>query len=61
MKTAHVGDWIRYQRDGRLVVGVVAYICPRAPWDSTPIPWTIEHGPVEPAGIREVRSAEVTR
>lgn len=36
MKDVRVGDWVRFYRGGLLVLGVVEYIVPRAPWDSTP-------------------------
>jgi len=51
----NVGDWIRYQHLGRLVVGVVEYIRPRDEWDSTPTPWTVETGAVSTDSILEVR------
>jgi hypothetical protein len=50
-----IGDWIRYQHGGQLVVGVVAYIAPRASWDSTPWPVTVEHGPIDPKSVLEIR------
>jgi hypothetical protein len=30
-----VGDWIRFQQSGRLMVGIVQYLRPRSSWDST--------------------------
>lgn len=44
--TLQVGDWVRVQRGGRLVVAVVDYIVPRATWDSTPEAQTVDHGRV---------------
>ena len=49
------GDWIRFLHCGCLVVDVVAYVVPRATWDSTPEAITVHHGQVPRDHVIEVR------
>lgn len=55
MRTPAVGDWIRFMSGGRLVIDQIAYIVPRAPWDSTPEAMTLTHGCVRVEDIIERR------
>ena len=41
-----VGDWIRFMHSGRLVIDEIAYLIPRASWDSTIEAMTVSHGRV---------------
>lgn len=50
-----VGDWIRFMHLGRLVVDEVAYLVPRASWDSTTEAMTQAHGRVRVEDIIERR------
>jgi hypothetical protein len=34
MVTVHIGDWVRFFHNGRLVIGVVQYLRPRSSWQS---------------------------
>lgn len=50
-----IGDWIRFQHGGVLVIGSIVYIRPRSKYDSTLVPVTAEYGPVSEDSILEVR------
>lgn len=50
-----VGDWVRFMHNGRLVIDEVAYLVPRASWDSTIEAMTVAHGRVPIAEILERR------
>lgn len=50
-----VGDWVRFMRGGCLVIGSVAYLVPRASWDSTIELMTAEHGQVGLDDVVECR------
>lgn len=54
-KVIEIGDWIRFQRGGSLVIGSVVYLEPRARWDSTLRPVTAEYGPIDAEYVLEVR------
>lgn len=60
--TARVGDWIRFLHGGHLVIDEVAYLVPRANWDSTIEAMTVANGRVRMEDILEVRrvAPEVT-
>ena len=57
---ADIGDWIRFMHGGRLVIDEVAYLVPRASWDSTIEAMTQAHGRVRIDDILETRHAEAT-
>lgn len=57
MSTPKVGDWIRFQAGGVLVIGIVAYIRPRASWERVDFAITAEHGEVPVDRILELRPA----
>ena len=48
------GDWVRFYQNGKLVIGVVAYIRPRSSWQSHDTAET-DIGAVSVEFIREVR------
>ena len=50
------GDWIRFYQGGKLVIGVVGYVVPRASWESHDKAAT-DIGEVPLNLVREVRSA----
>jgi hypothetical protein len=55
--SAAVGDWIRFMHDGKLVIDEIAYLVPRAAWDSTIEAVTLAHGQVSLDSVRELRRA----
>lgn len=58
MRLVAVGDWIRFMCGGRLVIDEVAYIVPRASWDSTPEAMTVAHGRVRFDDVVELRRGQ---
>jgi len=54
-KKIEIGDWIRFQRDNRLVIGVVSYIEPYCGYYREPAAVTVEHGAVFFDKVLEVR------
>lgn len=52
-----IGDWIRFRQNGRLVIGLVEYIGPRASWDSTKI-YRTQEGEVCAEQVLERRAPE---
>jgi hypothetical protein len=56
-KNVKVGDWIRFMHGGRLVIDEVAYLVPRASWDSTLEAMTVANGQVGFDRILERREA----
>lgn len=56
---ANIGDWIRFERGGRLVIGTVAYVSQRLPTVPTTLYYmTEEYGAVASNSVLEVRSSE---
>lgn len=51
------GDWVRFQRDGRLVIGLVEYLLPRKSWEAFDRVIT-DAGEVRADSVLEVRHAE---
>jgi hypothetical protein len=49
-----VGDWVRFMRDGRLVIGIVQYVKPRSTsqWKDVVV---TEVGPVDIDQVLEIR------
>ena len=56
--TVQVGDWIRFMHLGALVIDEVAYLVPRASWDSTLEAMTVRHGRVRMEDVWERRERE---
>ena len=50
-----VGDWVRFMHGGRLVIDEIAYLVPRASWDSTIEAMTLRHGRVRIEDVLELR------
>ena len=59
MRTHAVGDWIRFMYQGHLVIDEIAYLVPRASWDSTIQAVTVAHGQVPLDSVLETRPAAV--
>lgn len=54
--TPQVGDWVRFQWNGKLVIGRVEYLVPRHGWDSTTV-YQTEFGKIALDDILELRAA----
>jgi hypothetical protein len=50
-----VGDWVRFQFQGRLVIGKVEYVTPHEKWDTGYDIVTVEYGPIRADRIFEFR------
>lgn len=53
---AKVGDWIRFQRDNRLLIAEVLYVRPSASWSRSTEEYVTDTGCIEDDGVLEVRS-----
>lgn len=54
---ARRGDWVRFQHDGRLVIGQVEYVRPRQSWEDSDTLVT-DAGEIDGQSVLEVRSAK---
>lgn len=53
------GDWVRFLRDGSLVVGVVQYVHSAASWESCMFRVITDAGRTDEVAILELRGASV--
>lgn len=56
-KKAKVGDWVRFYRDGRLVIGEVVYVEQAASWSKSDEVYSTDQGTVENLAVLESRAS----
>lgn len=51
-----VGEWVRFYRDGRMVIGVIQYVRPAASWSASRWQADTDFGTIESRNILERRA-----